>query len=416
MMGAGPSPAKTETAAARDKDSVVDNCIQASTLEEALHKATEAETALQVAQQSEEKARQEAKESEKAMKAALKAEEMALRNVQEAEKALDTARKSEEKTQQELKASQDEVSKLRKRLKSDKSSSESATERVEKYHQDILSELTEINANSEKHFNVLKHQIDSEMQRHKEKLRLDHATVTRVEELEKEKAGFLGELKALHQMYDRLENKYDAKMEQEEEEKLVYFAESLDQEVAKIVGERELEWEQTLNETKALAEANLISLRAEMENKAHREVEAVRHAHEKHVVDLEHQIEKDKAALVDAGENMKREVETANAACAKDMEVAEEEALKRLTELQNRMKAEAAKEAAAVKKRHEAEVENLKKEIKKAQDETKRAWEKSEQIDSNLRFTNEERERQKLEYQEIIDGLRDELHEAQEVS
>eukprot|EP00977_Amphora_coffeiformis_P000164 scaffold48_cov161-Amphora_coffeaeformis.AAC.12 len=404
MMAASSS---SSAAAATEREPV--DCIKPSALEDALKKATDAEAALKVAREAEEKALKDAQESEKALKAALKVEEIAIKKVEDIERALTSSLESEEKMQQALKASQNEISRLRK---GDKFSN--PAERIEKYHKDILSELAEINSNSEKQFDVLKQQIDSEMQRHKEKLKLNQATVERIDELEKEKAGFLGELKAFHQLYDRLEKKYEAKLQQEEEEKMAYFGESLDQEVAKIVGERELEWEQSIAETKLKAEEDLINLRAELEEKAEHEAEAMRKAHEKEVANLEQRIEDVKAALAEAKEKKDQEIEILNGACAKEIEGVEEDAIKRLADLQRKFKMDAAKEAAAVKEFHDAEVAGLQEEIKNAQDETKRALEQSEQIDNALKLKNEERQQQEQKYKDIIEGLEKELHEVHE--
>ena len=190
----------------------------------------------------------------------------------------------------------------------------------------------------------------------------------------------------------------------------------MDEEVAKIVGERELEWERSMAETVAKAEEGLINLRAELEEKAEREAEAMRKAYEKEIASLENRIEDTKAALADVKEKGDQQIEIMNAACAKEIEVVEEDALQKLADLQRKLKIEAEENAKAVKKLHDSEVAGLKVEIKNAQEETQRALEKSEQIDITLKIKDEERQLQEKKYQDIIDGMKREFYEVNEVS
>ena len=356
--------------------------------------------------------------------------EKVLEQVKQSEEALEQARDAEKKAKDALQAFQDEMESLSKTLKkqtADIEKSSIATEQIAKFQQEILGELSEINANSEKQFSVLKSQIEAEMQRQREKLRIDQVTAQRIEELEKEKVGYLGELKALHQLYDRLDKKYDAKMEQEEEEKLAYFAQSLDAEVAKIVGEREIEWRErmeelknqtaaTLNTTKVEAEEKLARLRLELEEKAERQVQKLEQAREKETAALNRIIDNVQQELEKALAKATQNEAEIKAEHAKELELAEENALERLKNLRTEMEDQASKEAAALKKLHDKQVADLKAEILKAQEETNQALEKSKQIDSSLKLTKEEREKQNLKNREIIEGLKKELREAHEVS
>ena len=423
MMAASPSDTKKKDSAADSSREKNSNCISPDVLDNAIEKTKEVESALDLARQAEQEAKNALKASQEELQALKK-------SVEEQATEIDSLRQSEEMAQESLRGAQNEVATLRNNLQkhtTEIEKSSTASERMVKLHEEMLVELAEINANSEKQFDALKKRIEAEMQRQREKMRIDKVSAERVDELEKEKAGYLGELKALHQLYDRLDKKYDAKMQEEEEEKLAYFAKSLDEEVAKIVGEREIEWETSiaelrnqsalaLEQTKTEAQESLEKLREDLEGKAQREAEKAQQIHEKEVAALEQKIVEAETALAKELERASMNLSEVDAAHAKELELAEINALKRLDELRKTKEAEAAKEAARVQKLHDAEIASLKVEIRKAQDETRLALEKSEQIDSNLRLTNEERDNQRREYEKAIDALRKELAEAREVS
>lgn len=345
--------------------------------------------------------------------------EKALEKADKAESALEESRQAEKKAQDALEAAQVEALALRQSLQKQSSEiekSSNAAERMAQMHQDILGELTGINANAEKQFNALQGQIETEMQRQREKLRVDQDAAQRIEELEKEKVGYLGELKALRQLYDRLDRKYDDKMQEEEEEKLAYFAESLDEEVAKIIGEREIEWEKSVNATKVEAEENLSKLRAELEAQAEKQIEALRRARDKEAASLTRMIEDIKQELEKALELANQHESEIKAEHAKEMEVAEENTLQRLDKLRKDIEADATKNATQVKKLHDEEVVALRSEITKAQQETKEAWQKSKQIDGDLKLKEEDRQKQKQKYEEMMEEMKKELQEAHDVS
>jgi DNA repair exonuclease SbcCD ATPase subunit len=229
-----------------------------------------------------------------------------------------------------------------------------------------------------------------------------------VREIEQEKSGIMGEMKALQQLYDRLDAKYDAKMQEEEKEKLAYFAKNLDKEVDKIVSEMQVAWKAEMKSLKtsseeALAKANqeaqdsLTKLQTEMEEKTQKQVASIKKASDSQVAAIKRTEQTLRAdaltmhdshmhQLVQIMDDSDAVVADLKAAHAEEIEKAKEATLQALAELLEMMESKAAR----VAKEH------------------------SEQVGA-LEQTNEEYDHEKMKLNKMIEDLRDELYESHEV-
>jgi DNA repair exonuclease SbcCD ATPase subunit len=229
-----------------------------------------------------------------------------------------------------------------------------------------------------------------------------------VREIEQEKSGIMGEMKALQQLYDRLDGKYDAKMQEEEKEKLAYFSKNLDKEVDKIVSEMQVAWKAEMKSLKtrseeALAKANqeaqdsLTKLQTEMEEKTQKQVASIKKASDSQVAAIKRTEQTLRAdaltmhdshmhQLVQIMDDSDAVVADLKAAHAEEIEKAKEATLQALAELLEKMESKAARVAK----------------------------EYSEHVGA-LEQTNEEYDHEKMKLNKMIEDLRDELYESHEV-
>ena len=350
------STATTLDDASASTQEVSATCVSPELLDSAKEETRAAESALEKARQAEQKARQELGALQTEVSTLRKEAETAAAESKKFDDILAALSKIQTKSSEQFDVIQQQTSKLEQ---------STVVEQMSSYHQALLSELSELGTKSETYFSTL--QTDG-------KVMSGSVDTGRIAELEKENAAYAGELKALRELYDRLDQKYDAKMQQEEKEKLAYFAASLDKEVAKVVAEREKAWD-----------AKLKQVTDELNERAQMNADVAAQVHKKQVTALRQKIDDGVKALEGA------------LAAGKTQAEAVQQATERQRSLENK-------------------VTMLEHSLRNEEEMVRKAREEAKKVDSNLKQSFEEREKQKKEYLKKMDELRAELRASQDVS